>query len=33
MKMEMSCADTARVTGSGIFAGIAPGLIAAPAVP
>jgi len=25
--MEMSCADTARVTGSGIFAGIAPGLV------
>ncbi len=33
MKMEMSCADTARVTGSGIFSGIAPGLIAAPTVP
>lgn len=33
MKMEMSCADTARVSGAGIFAGPAPGLIAAPPVP
>lgn len=33
MKMEMSCADTARVSGSGIFAGIAPGLTVAPGVP
>lgn len=33
MKMEMSCADTARITGSGIYAGPAPGLVAAPAVP
>ena len=33
MKMEMSCADTARVTGAGIFAGIAPSLLPAPGVP
>ena len=33
MKMEMTCADTARVTGSGIYAGIAPGLVAVPTVP
>jgi len=33
MKMEMSCADTARVTGAGIYSGIAPGLLAAPPVP
>lgn len=33
MKMEMTCADTARATGAGIYAGIAPGLIAAPPVP
>lgn len=33
MKMEMSCADTARVTGAGIYAGVAPGLITAPGTP
>ena len=26
MKAEMSCADTARITGSGLYAGMAPGL-------
>lgn len=26
MKAEMTCADTARVTGSGLYAGLAPGL-------
>lgn len=33
MKMEMSCADTARVTGAGIYAGVAPGLSIAPGTP
>lgn len=33
MKMEMTCADTARCTGAGIYAGVAPGLIAAPGTP
>lgn len=33
MKAEMSCADTARVTGSGLYAGMAPGLVAAPSAP
>lgn len=33
MKMEMSCADTARVTGAGIYAGVAPGLAIAPGTP
>ena len=33
MKMEMSCADTARVTGAGIYAGVAPGLVAVPGTP
>jgi len=33
MKMEMTCSDTARVTGSGIYAGVAPGLVAAPGTP
>lgn len=31
--MEMTCADTARVTGAGIYAGLAPGLITAPGSP
>lgn len=29
----MSCADTARITGAGLYAGMAPGLIPAPGVP
>ena len=33
MKMEMTCADTARCTGAGIFAGVAPGLLASPGTP
>lgn len=33
MKMEMTCADTARCTGAGIFAGVAPGLLANPGTP
>jgi len=33
MKAEMSCADTARITGAGLYAGMAPGLAAAPGVP
>lgn len=33
MKMEMTCADTARCTGAGIFAGVAPGLVPAPGTP
>jgi len=32
MKAEMSCADTARITGAGLYAGMAPGLVAAPGV-
>ena len=31
--MEMSCADTARVTGAGIYAGPAPGLDLVPITP
>lgn len=33
MKAEMTCADTARVTGSGLYAGMAPGLPNAPGAP
>lgn len=33
MKAEMSCADTARVAGSGMYAGMAPGLNAIATVP
>lgn len=33
MKAEMTCADTARVTGSGLFAGMAPGIAAPAPVP
>ncbi len=33
MKAEMTCADTARVSGAGLYAGMAPGLLAAPGVP
>lgn len=33
MKAEMTCADSARVTGSGLYAGLAPGLNAIPGVP
>ena len=33
MKAEMTCADTARVTGSGLYAGMAPGLAAPATVP
>lgn len=33
MKMEMTCADTARCTGAGIYAGVAPGLVPVPTTP
>lgn len=33
MKMEMTCADTARATGAGLYAGVAPGLVAVPGTP
>lgn len=33
MKAEMSCADTARITGSGLYAGMAPGLTAPAGAP
>lgn len=33
MKAEMTCADSARVTGSGLYAGLAPGLNAIPGTP
>jgi len=33
MKAEMSCADTARITGAGLYAGMAPGLSAPATVP
>ena len=33
MKAEMTCADTSRVTGSGLFAGMAPDLPAGAGVP
>lgn len=33
MKAEMTCADTARVSGAGLYAGMAPGLVAAAGVP
>ena len=33
MKAEMSCADTSRVTGAGLYAGMAPGLVAPATVP
>lgn len=33
MKMEMTCADTARVSGAGIYGGIAPGLATSPGTP
>ena len=33
MKAEMTCADTARVSGAGLYAGMAPGLLATAGVP
>jgi len=33
MKAEMSCADTSRVTGAGLYAGMAPGLVSPATVP
>jgi len=33
MKAEMTVADTARVTGAGLYAGMAPGLVASPGTP
>jgi len=33
MKAEMSCADTSRVTGAGLYAGMASGLVAPATVP
>lgn len=33
MKAEMTCADTARVSGAGLYAGMAPGLSPGAGVP
>jgi len=33
MKAEMTCADTARVSGAGLYAGMAPGLNSTAGVP
>ncbi len=33
MKAEMTCADTSRVSGAGLYAGMAPGLSAVAGVP
>ncbi len=33
MKAEMTCADSSRVTGAGLYAGMAPNLVASPGVP
>jgi len=33
MKAEMTVSDTSRCTGAGLYAGMAPGLVAAPTTP